>query len=68
MSEKNLLTEDLIFEALSDKGIAGPGSLDIEDAMKIVLGIMVLHLNRAGKVIVMYTITLKQQLMDTKYG
>ena len=37
MSKKNLLTEDLILESLSDKGIAEPGSLDTEDAMKIVL-------------------------------
>ena len=34
---KNLLTEDLILEALSDKSVAEPGSLDTEDAMKIVL-------------------------------
>ena len=37
MSEKNLLTEDVILEALSDKVIAEPCSLDTEDAMKIVL-------------------------------
>ena len=34
---RNLLTEDLILEALSDKGVAEPGTLDTEDAMKIVL-------------------------------
>ena len=44
MSEKNLLTEDLILEALSDKGIAEPGSLDTEDAMKIVLELSLIHI------------------------
>ena len=37
MSKKNLLTEDLILEAMSDANIVEPGQLDTEDAMKIVL-------------------------------
>ena len=37
MSKNNLLTEDLILEAMSDANIAQPGELDTEDAMQIVL-------------------------------
>ena len=37
MSKNNLLTEDVILEAMSDANIAQPGELDTEEAMKIVL-------------------------------
>lgn len=36
MSEKNLLTEDLILEALSDKGIKEPGYLDKSSIVDII--------------------------------